>query len=90
MSGHVGVYLIGFAAFNANPIKNSHNTVVTATYLSNFWETSVYKDKVMSSYEIKLKHHELVAEGTMAFHFERPANFKFKAGQAWHHTDFSN
>jgi len=41
-----------------------------------------YKDKVMPSYEIKLKRHELVAEGTMAFHFERPANFKFKAGQA--------
>ncbi|HEY8097784.1 MAG TPA: FAD-dependent oxidoreductase [Methylobacter sp.] len=36
----------------------------------------------MARYKIKLKHHELVAEGTMAFHFERPADFKFKAGQA--------
>jgi len=32
----VEIYLIELAAFNANPIKNSHYTVVTETYLSNF------------------------------------------------------
>jgi ferredoxin-NADP reductase len=29
----------------------------------------------------KLMHREEVAEGTMAFHFERPSGFTFKAGQ---------
>jgi hypothetical protein len=41
MHGHVGVYLIGFATFNANLIKNSHKPLVRAIHLSNFWETSV-------------------------------------------------
>ena len=40
MHRHVGVYLIGFATFNAKLINNSHNPVVTAIHLSNFWETS--------------------------------------------------
>jgi hypothetical protein len=43
MHRHVGVYLIGFATFNANLIKNSHKPVVRAIHLSNFWETSAYK-----------------------------------------------
>ena len=30
----------------------------------------------------RLARHEEVAEGTMAFHFEKPAGFVFKAGQA--------
>ena len=33
-------------------------------------------------YQIKLKRKEEVAEGTMAFHFEKPKDFSFKAGQA--------
>jgi ferredoxin-NADP reductase len=32
--------------------------------------------------ETKLTRREEIAEGTMAFHFERPAGFAFKAGQA--------
>ncbi|MDP3877871.1 MAG: hypothetical protein Q8Q50_12895, partial [Methylobacter sp.] len=40
VSGHVGVYLMGFATFGANPIKNSRNPIDTATILFNFWETS--------------------------------------------------
>lgn len=36
----------------------------------------------MANYEVKLKRHETVAEGTMAFHFEKPADFQFKAGQS--------
>ena len=31
-------------------------------------------------YESKLLSRVEVAEGTMAFHFERPSGFKFKAG----------
>jgi hypothetical protein len=38
VSRPVEIYLIELAAFNANPIKNSHNTVVTETYVPNFWE----------------------------------------------------
>ncbi|HQR52561.1 MAG TPA: FAD-dependent oxidoreductase, partial [Burkholderiales bacterium] len=36
----------------------------------------------MSTFEVKLQGREEVAEGTMAFHFEKPAAFSFKAGQA--------
>lgn len=35
----------------------------------------------MAKYTIKLINHEEVAEGTMAFHFEKPAGFTYKAGQ---------
>lgn len=33
-------------------------------------------------FTVKLKSREAVAEGTMAFRFEKPANWTFKAGQA--------
>ena len=36
----------------------------------------------MSTYEVTLKGREEIAEGTMAFHFEKPAGFSFKPGQA--------
>lgn len=36
----------------------------------------------MSIYEVKLKGHLAVAEGTMAFRFSKPDGFVFKAGQA--------
>jgi len=36
----------------------------------------------MSIHTVKLLRREPVAESTMAFHFERPAGFAFKAGQA--------
>lgn len=36
----------------------------------------------MSVYEVKLKGHLAVAEGTMAFRFAKPGGFVFKAGQA--------
>ena len=36
----------------------------------------------MANYEVMLKGHEDVAEGTMAFRFEKPAGFSFKPGQA--------
>ena len=36
----------------------------------------------MPKYETTLTASETVAEGTMAFHFARPADFKFQAGQS--------
>lgn len=36
----------------------------------------------MSTYETRLEKHEEIAKGTMAFHFEKPEDFHFKAGQA--------
>src|SRR6266480_5385319 len=36
----------------------------------------------MPKYETTLSASETVAEGTMAFHFARPADFKFQAGQS--------
>lgn len=36
----------------------------------------------MPSYEVKLAGREELAEGTLAFRFEKPAGFQFKAGQA--------
>jgi ferredoxin-NADP reductase len=36
----------------------------------------------MSTYEVRLEGREPVAEGTAAFHFEKPAGFAFKPGQA--------
>ena len=36
----------------------------------------------MPKYETRLTASETVAEGTMAFHFAKPADFKFQAGQS--------
>lgn len=36
----------------------------------------------MSTYDTRLNARDEVAEGTMAFHFEKPAGFTFKPGQA--------
>lgn len=36
----------------------------------------------MPAYQVKLAGREPLAEGTMAFRFEKPAGFNFKAGQA--------
>ena len=36
----------------------------------------------MSAYQVKLKGRGQIAEGTMAFHFEKPAGFGFVPGQA--------
>ena len=35
----------------------------------------------MATYEVKLQSREAIAEGTVAFHFERPPGFEFMAGQ---------
>lgn len=35
----------------------------------------------MPTHNVKLKSHAEVAEGTVAFHFEKPDGFNFKAGQ---------
>ena len=35
----------------------------------------------MPNYKVKLKYKREIAEGTMAFHFEKPAGFVYKAGQ---------
>src|SRR5690242_20345151 len=35
-----------------------------------------------TSMHTKLEKHELVAEGTMAFHFAKPPGFEFRAGQS--------
>src|SRR5512146_1552343 len=36
----------------------------------------------MTIYDVALRKREEVAEGTMAFYFDKPAGFRFKAGQA--------
>ena len=36
----------------------------------------------MTTYNVKLEGRETIAEGTMAFRFEKPPGFSFKAGQA--------
>src|SRR5665213_947925 len=36
----------------------------------------------MNLYDVRLTSSEKIAEGTMAFHFEKPAGFTFKPGQA--------
>jgi ferredoxin-NADP reductase len=36
----------------------------------------------MPSYQVKVEGREELAEGTLAFRFEKPAGFRFKAGQA--------
>lgn len=36
----------------------------------------------MTVHEVRLTRRETVAEGTMAFHFTRPAGFQFRAGQS--------
>lgn len=36
----------------------------------------------MSEYSVQLTAHNLVAEGTMAFHLEKPSGFEYKPGQA--------
>ncbi len=35
----------------------------------------------MAQYQVKLKDRREVAEGTMAFHFDKPSGYEFKAGQ---------
>lgn len=35
-----------------------------------------------SAHSVPLTRHEVVAEGTMAFHFAKPAEFQFRAGQS--------
>jgi ferredoxin-NADP reductase len=40
------------------------------------------KEMPLGGYQSRLKGREQVAEGTMAFHFEKPAGFEFRAGQA--------
>src|SRR5215813_1236857 len=35
----------------------------------------------MATHNVRLKKREEIAEGTMAFHFEKPDGFQFKAGQ---------
>jgi ferredoxin-NADP reductase len=35
----------------------------------------------MPAFEVRLKDRKVVAEGTMAFYFEKPAGFEFRAGQ---------
>lgn len=36
----------------------------------------------MTTFEARLQRREEVAQGTMAFHFEKPVEFRFKPGQA--------
>src|SRR5688572_29094356 len=40
----------------------------------------------MAIYRIKLKNRRQIAEGTMAFHFEKPEGFAYKAGQFGDYT----
>ena len=43
--------------------------------------TSDRGNYAMPNYKVKLKCKREIAEGTMAFHFEKPAGFVYKAGQ---------
>jgi len=43
----------------------------------------------MPTYKVELKRREEVAEGTMAFYFEKPAGFQLKAGQFANYTPIS-
>src|SRR4051812_10194147 len=36
----------------------------------------------MTSMTVRLQRREQLAQGTMAFHFDKPAGFRFKPGQA--------
>ena len=36
----------------------------------------------MASYEVTLQRREVIAESTVAFHFQKPAGLEFKAGQS--------
>jgi ferredoxin-NADP reductase len=36
----------------------------------------------MSTFDVQLRRREQIADGTMAFHFSKPAGFAFKPGQA--------
>lgn len=36
----------------------------------------------MTTFDVQLRRREQIADGTMAFHFSKPAGFAFKAGQA--------
>lgn len=38
--------------------------------------------ETMTTYKVCLNSHERIAEGTVAFHFEKPGGFVFKPGQA--------
>jgi ferredoxin-NADP reductase len=40
----------------------------------------------MATYKVKLKKRTEISEGTMAFYFEKPSGFQFKAGQFIHLT----
>ncbi len=40
----------------------------------------------MPAYKVRLKQRKEVAEGTMAFYFEKPSGFEFKAGQFLNYT----
>jgi ferredoxin-NADP reductase len=40
------------------------------------------RSRNMSTYNARFTSSEFIADGTKAFHFERPAGFNFKAGQA--------
>ena len=40
----------------------------------------------MPAYKVRIKHRKEVAEGTMAFYFEKPPGFEFKAGQFLNYT----
>lgn len=43
--------------------------------------TKIEEDCVMPNYKIKLKYKREIAAGTMAFYFEKPKGFTYKAGQ---------
>jgi ferredoxin-NADP reductase len=38
--------------------------------------------EISTGQTVKLSGREQVAEGTMAFHFDKPSGFEFRAGQA--------
>src|ERR1017187_4305818 len=61
---------VGAGGCNRTPFTHSVKEVAMAT-----------EAVVMPGQTSKLLRREEVAEGTIAFHFEKPSGFKFKAGQ---------
>jgi ferredoxin-NADP reductase len=65
-----------------NPPKIRDNSIRRAPRpTGGYWEGQYQKGCFVSLPRVKLVGKEKIADGTMAFHFEKPDGFEFKAGQ---------
>ena len=56
--------------------------IVSAAIYAFVKEVAMATNVALVAVQAKLMRREGVAEGTMAFHFEKPSGFNFKAGQS--------